>query len=52
MGGGGGGGWGLKPRNWLLKIGVMCLLDLFREVGGVSAPATIAKFLEPFYGLY
>ena len=30
----------------------MCLLDLFRGVGKVSVTATIAEFLEPFYGLY
>ena len=33
----------------------MCLLELFQWVGGGGgelATATIAEFLEPFYGLY
>ena len=30
----------------------MCLLTLLWGLGGVSATATIAEFLEPFYGLY
>ena len=51
------GGWlvgfrGLKLRKLVTNDGVMCLLTLLWGLGGVSATATIAEFLEPFYGLY